>query len=218
MKRPIIKTFLIAFILFFSVGKIYANVDIELKDNKETKEISVMINSNTSSLYGVNIPIIFSDNDTQIEEVINGNYCSLLFSGDVINNKIDIECFNDKETSMNGLLATIKYSTDSTNYFFYTDKENLDLGNAQVGELNDINKPDIKEEIETQTTTDKIEADNETTKSLGKDKSIPIILGIIFLGVCVAALIVFSAQKPTAQNTTPTNAKTEEQNEKIKQE
>ncbi len=211
MKKSFVKVFLVAFILFLSMGKVYANVDIELKDDKESQEVSVIVNSNDSVLLGVNIPIIFSDNNTQIEKVINENYCSLLFSGDIINNKIDIECFNDEETLMNGVLATIKYSTDSTNYFFYTDKENLDLGNAQVGELNDINKPVIKEEIET--TTDETEVENNTTNSLGKDKNILITLGITFLGVCVVVLIVFFAQKPTAQNTN-----TEEQKEEIKQE
>ncbi len=126
-------------ILFFS-QKAYANVDIELRDNKELQEVSVIVNSNDAELVGVDLPIVFSKN-VRILEITKTDYCSFMFNNYTKGEKIFVECFNDPQVVMNGEVVKIKYDTSANDYYFYVDSGSVDTGGETLGEIVDINKP-----------------------------------------------------------------------------
>lgn len=168
---------LVSILLF--TQKAYANVDIELRDNKELQEVSVIVNSNDKELIGIDLPIIFSK-DVDIEEVTKTNFCSFMFNGEAEGNKIDIECFNDPEIIMNGELAKIKYNTNSKDYFFYIDSEKVDTGGEELGTINNVNKP--SHIVNPNINTEKVDTGKSNIK-------LSLIASIVFLVLSLGCLI-----------------------------
>lgn len=134
----------------------FATIDISLVDDPEKKELTVIVNSNDEYLDGIDLNIIFSDDieidDTKIFQ--SETFCTFSKKFSTSADTISIECLNDSGTIVNGILATIPYTTESEDYSFYIDRTNLDLGLQTLGEIKDINKPEeilIEEQNEEQT-------------------------------------------------------------------
>lgn len=195
MQKTILRTFFITFFLLFAISKSYAAVDIELRDDKTNQVISVIINSNEAPLAGVGIPIIFSNN-LKIEQIQKGDYCGFFFNREILNDKIDLECFNAESTVMNGEVAKIEYNSESPDYFFYVHEAQTDVGNEQLGNIIDINKPKSREENEI--TIKEVEPLN-----FFKDNLFNIILGIgLLIGIAtilVALNIKSKSKKPATE-------------------
>lgn len=125
-------------LLVLFTSKIEA-VEIRLEDQAELNTISVVVNSGEKIIPGVDLTIIGSDN-IEIKDIYNNrNLCKMLFSSDFTTNTVSIECLNDLENPMNGVIATFKYLPRSDDYYFYVDQENLDIGAFTLNSLNNIN-------------------------------------------------------------------------------
>ncbi len=162
------------FSLFLFTQYTYASTDIILKDNKENNELSILVNSNDEVIPGIDMTILFSE-DITVDDVIKGDYCSMLFDKTVSQNKIGIECFNTYDVKMNGILAKIKYKAQNDDYFFYIDETTLDIGSLQLGEISNINKP------ETVNTTENIQSKDENKENSKYFLYIGVFLVIILL-------------------------------------
>lgn len=147
MNKVFLTLYSLSFFLLFFPKTAFALTDISLQDDKEKQTVSIFIDSNEENIPGVDISIMFSE-DIVIEEVSKGEYCTLLFDYYTSSNKISIECFNASEIPMDKAIANIKYSTQSSNYSFYIEESTLDLGVAEIGKINNINKDRISEESE----------------------------------------------------------------------
>lgn len=183
-----------------STGRVFANMaDVSLLDKPEEGVVSVLINSYEEYIPGVDMQVIFSE-DIVIQNIIAGEYCSIAFNASVSDNKLNIECFNDLNTYMDGLLASIIYTTEEEeDYFFYVNEEQIDLGEAELGSVENINKPESiqrEEEIQEQeqiqyTTTDRI-------VDFLRDNSLYILIGVITV---VAILFTVFVWKPKREDT-----------------
>lgn len=147
MNKVFLTLYSLSFFLLFFPKTAFALTDIFLQDDKEKQTVSIFIDSNEENIPGVNISIMFSE-DIVIEEVSKGEYCTLLFDYYTSSNKISIECFNSSEIPMDKAIANIKYSTKSSNYSFYIEESTLDLGETEIGEINNVNKETISKENE----------------------------------------------------------------------
>lgn len=160
-KKILSITGLALLIAILSCSKIYAAIDIVLEDNPEEDIVEVVINSNDSTTPGIDLNIIYSKN-LVINDISNsGNFCSFGFETLATNGIITIECLNSEDIAMNNTLATIDYSIDTDNYYFYTDSETLDIADNEIGKLEDINKPE-----ETQAENTSINEKKSFTKNL----------------------------------------------------
>ncbi len=178
---------------FFFLGKAYAAVDFRLEDNKEEGKISVIVDSNGSYVGGIDMTIVYS-NDIEIGEVEKSTeFCSFGNNINVYSGKITVECFNDLDTEMSGVLATIPYTTDSQEYFFYIDDEHLDVGNLSVGSIEDINRPE-KDTEETDGTGEEVE-DRTDEKVLDlvidflRENALYILAGVILLIASIIGIV-----------------------------
>ena len=140
-KLLLITLFTLGIGLLFS-SKAYAAVDITLENNPEENLVEVDINSNNEMLSGASIDIFFS-NGLVVEEIIEtGNFCSMGFNAVASNGIVSIECLNDEGSVLNGNLATISYTAEDEDYFFYLDESSVDFGNNELGSVININKPE----------------------------------------------------------------------------
>jgi hypothetical protein len=127
---------------FLFSSKAYAAVDIKLEDNPSDKTIDININSNSELLSGVVMEIFFS-NDIVVREINETNdFCSMGFNSVASNGIISIECLNDERSVFNDTLATITYTTDEPEYFFYVEESTIDIGDPDIGTISNINKPE----------------------------------------------------------------------------
>ena len=127
-------------------------VIIKLEDQEELNTISVIVDSEGEIIPGVDLDIIVSDY-TDVHGIFqNEDHCKMAFSGEFNDNIISIECLNDLESSISGVISTFKYIPYSGDYFFYINQENLDIGNFPLTAVNNINYSDeiviIEEEEE----------------------------------------------------------------------
>jgi hypothetical protein len=136
-----ITLFTLGLVLLFS-SKAYAAVDITLEDNPVDKNVEVRINTNNEMISGIAMDIFFSDG--MIIEEINGidNFCAMGFNSVASNGIISIECLNDEKSLFNDILATISYTTNGEDYFFYINEDTVDIGDNDIGIVNNINKPE----------------------------------------------------------------------------
>jgi hypothetical protein len=114
-------------------------VIIKLEDQEELNTISVIVDSEGEIIPGVDLEILVSDYTNVHGIYHNQDYCKMAFSGESTENLVSIECLNDLETSVDGVIATFKYVPYSGDYFFYINQENLDIGNFPLTEVNNIN-------------------------------------------------------------------------------
>ena len=145
MLKNIVFTFVIVFGFLFT-NKTFANVvdvtlvDIAVIEDSEQGVVNVFLYSYEESVPGVDMKVVFSDN-VVIQDVFRGAYCDIAFNSSVLNNDLSLECFNDLDISMDGLLASFTYATDSEDYFFYVDESFIDFGGLELGAVENINKP-----------------------------------------------------------------------------
>lgn len=171
----------------------FAKVDIKLEDNTKEKIISVIVNSNDSFIDGIDMSIMYSS-DITIGEITNTEtYCLLGNTNEIFADNISLLCFNDSDTVVDGVIATIPYTTESQDYYFYVDTETLDTAGLPIGEITDINKPEITEEETSETT----ETADETESTLNKiadflsNNSLYVLAGVITLIAIVIGIVGF---------------------------
>lgn len=171
----------------------FAKVDIQLKDNAEEKTISVIVDTNDSYLDGIDMSIKYSS-DITLGEITNAEtYCKLGNSNEVYSDYISLVCFNDSDTVVDGVIATIPYTTESKDYYFYVDTDTLDTAGLPIGEISDINKPEIVEEETTETTETEDEADStlEKVTDFLSNNSLYVLAGVIALIAIVIGIVGF---------------------------
>jgi hypothetical protein len=137
-RRYLYSILLSTLFIAFSCTKTEA-VSIKLEDQEELNTISVIVDSEGEIIPGVDLDIIVSDY-TDVHGIYqNNDLCKMAFSGDFNDNVISIECLNDLETSMNGVISTFKYVPYSGDYSFYINQENLDIGDFPLTVVSNIN-------------------------------------------------------------------------------
>ncbi len=139
--------------LLFSSSKSYAAADITLKDNKEEKSISVIVNSNEAYMVGINVSVIFSNNVNITKVTKADSSCAMSYRDVVLADRVNIECVNNAETVVNGEIVKLFYNTASDAYSFYIDKEQLDTAGLEVGNITEINRPTAPINAQTQEST-----------------------------------------------------------------
>lgn len=151
--------------LFIFPTKAFANVDFSLEDNTETREFSVIINSNDEYIDGLDITIVMSEGVTINENLLPENIeiCTLGGRAYTVGNKLHIECFNEAGSVMEGTLLTASYTADTSDYYFYIDTNSLDLGLKELGVVTNIN---YSGEIEEDTNQDEITEDESFQDSI----------------------------------------------------
>lgn len=188
----------IAFSFIFS-GQVYAFLDINLEDNKEEKQVSVLVESYDTSVDGIDMAIKYS-NDIFISDVsLNDEFCTFGGSATFTDKEVLIECFNDTDTRMSGTLATITYTSDKDDYSFYVDQSTLDTGSLAVGEITDINKPEEAEDTNTTNNEEEETFLNQATAFI-KENPFYIIAGAIVI-VSVIITAVFVSKKDNKEDT-----------------
>lgn len=200
-----LKKFLLSLVVLFGVGTLFANrayaaVDIELADDPENKTVSVIVNSNESYVDGLDLNIIFSE-DINISEVnMNEKFCTMGGNSSFRETSLSIECLNDSETEMSGVLATIIYATESSDYSFYLDENSADLGSLTLGEVTNINKPEnvVSEEVEEEVTEEEKEL-TDTVIGFLSDNSLYVLAGVITLIAIVVAIVGFTNKEDKEQ-------------------
>ena len=161
-RRYLYSTLLSLFFLAFFATKTEV-VKIKLEDQEELNTISVIVDSEGEIIPGVDLDIVVSDY-TDVHGIYhNEDHCKMAFSGDFNDNVISIECLNDLESSIDGVISTFKYVPYSGDYSFYINQENLDIGNFPLTEVNNINYSD--EIIMTEEETVENIEDNDSTSS-----------------------------------------------------
>ena len=166
MKKIFTNIFLGLGFFFLCYSSVFANVDISLEDDTENKEMSIIVDSNDEYIDGIDLSIIFSDNITINDEDLPETVDACTMSGAISSsdNKLYLECFNDSGTKMSGVVATIPYSTEEPDYYFYVDTSTLDLGNEEKGTITNINYSDIDiDELQGEENSDDIEEEADET-------------------------------------------------------
>ena len=177
-----------AFSLVF-LGKVYAVLDINLEDNSEEKQVSVLVESYDTSVDGIDMAIKYSDDISILDVSLNNEFCTFGGSATFTDEKILIECLNDSDTKMSGILATITYTAEGDDYSFYVDQSTLDTGSLAIGEITDINKP---KEVE-DTTDNETEEETFLSKVTAFIKENPFYIAagaIVIISVVITALVV----------------------------
>lgn len=185
--------------------KAYAAVDISLNDTEET--IEVVVNSNDSYITGVDMKIVFSEGMSIDSSEISEDMCTMGSKIYTMGGAVYIECFNSEDTEMSDVLATLTYSTEVEDYYFYVDQDSLDLGSLTLGEVTDINKPEIvvTEADETKETTGPEEAEDvsfwDSVITFLSDNSLYVLGGIGLLLVIVVIILGLTGreEKPVVQ-------------------
>lgn len=174
-------------------GQAFAKVDIQLQDNTEQKTISVIVNSNDSYIDGIDMSIMYSNNVTVGEIISSETYCKMGSTNEVFADYISLLCFNDSDTVVNGVIATIPYTTESQDYYFYVDTDTLDIAGLPVGEITDINKPEITEEetSETAETTDETQSTLDKITNFLTENSLYVLAGVITLIAIIIGIVGF---------------------------
>ncbi len=200
-----LKKFLLSLVVLFGVGTLFANktyaaVDIELADDPENKTLSVIINSNESYVDGLDLNILFSEDVTISEVSMTENFCTMGGNSSFEETTLSIECLNDSETEMNGVLATVIYATEASDYFFYLDEDSADLGSLTLGEIINVNKPEnvVSEEVEEEVTEEEKEL-TDTVIDFLSDNSLYVLAGVITLIAVVVAIVGFTNKEEKVQ-------------------
>ncbi|KUK77714.1 MAG: hypothetical protein XD93_0139 [candidate division WS6 bacterium 34_10] len=189
----LVETFLLFFLSFKATT--YAITNITLDDSND--KISVIVNSNDDVIAGIDIRILFSE-DIEIDRIENSDkYCNLGFNDQINSNYFSIECFNDADIKMDGTVATIYYSTASKDYYFYVDQNSLDIGNVTIGDITDINKPEVN------LTSNDVPNSNGLSDSkimeFIEDNFVYIILGLVLTFSTILLVIIILQKKDSSK-------------------
>ncbi len=187
-------------------GRTYAAIDISLEDNKTDKTISVIVNSNGSYLPAIAFDVKFSNDVNIVSSVNTQDYCKFYSTNEIMDERVNVLCFNNSDTVVNGAVAVISYEATNSGYSFYIDEKTLDVGSLPLGEVKDINKP---QEIATPEITDATTVTTDTsaqstskeettiskiTSFLAKNK-LYVLAGSITLIAIIIAIIGFTPKK-----------------------
>lgn len=191
----ILKRFSSALILvlifgFLSISKIYANTNIYLEDYIDESKITVSLDSEEEYIAGVDMTIVFSDEVIVTDVEISEGFCIMASDHLITDNEVNIECFNELDTTMSGAFATVHYITEAEDYFFYIDRGSLDIGGTALGEIQDINKP---EGLDTTEDFTEEEVVIETTTEEGNffiDNLVYILSGILIIGIIILIVVI----------------------------
>ena len=193
-KRFLLITLFTLGLSFLFSSKAYAAVDISLEDMTDDNTIEVRINSNNEMLSGIAIDIFFS-NGLVVKEINDDNdFCSLGFNSVASNGVISIECLNDERSVFNDTLATITYTTDGSDYYFYVDENSIDIGNNQLGTIIDINKPEnvnTETEKENGIDTKETKEDDIVVKIVDFIREYYIYISLAVISISIVLLISF---------------------------
>ena len=189
--------FVVGFGFIFS-SKAFAAVDISLEDTTDTIEVTV--DSNKSYIDGVDMRIVFSEGMSIESTELANDSCTLSSKAYTKGGSVYIECLNDLDTEMEGVLATITYSTEVEDYYFYVDQDTLDVGSLTLGEVTDVNKPEETVVDETEDVTDTTETEEEASLldkviTFLSDNSLYVLGGVGLLLVIVVAILGFGGKK-----------------------
>ena len=187
-------------VLLFST-KAYAAVDISLEDNIEEKTLSIMIESNESYVDGADFGVIYSDDVTVTEVSITEGLCTFGGNATFENNRISIECLNDSDTEMSGVLATIKYETELEDYSFYLDESYIDLGSLTLGEVVNVNKPENIIVEDNTATVDEVVTEESTLDkgiTLLSENPLYVLAGVITLIAIVIGVVGLTSKEEEA--------------------
>jgi hypothetical protein len=139
MKKLYIFTVLVVS-LMLPLG-VFAAVDIMIEDTSSAEEYSVSITVDTDidTLDEIVLPIEFSDN-VIITSVSTGTIICSDFNQNDINNILTISCELDSPTSLNGVLATIDFTSTSEDYSFVLveNDSSLNIGGLDLGMVSNI--------------------------------------------------------------------------------
>lgn len=161
-----LKKFIVIVVFIFGLflllpSKILAAVDISLVDNPQDSTLKVIIDSNDEEILGIGLDIIYSENIV-IKEINNlGDFCSMDFNSVASNGVLLIECLNNETTAIDDTLAIVEYSLDEEDYYFYVDEAKIDIGDQEVGTIQDVNRPEIANADTTEDNTPRLIARTE---------------------------------------------------------
>ncbi len=156
----------ILFVILFPL-KAFAAVDVEILDKSTTVKQSASVNVSTGSdsLEKIVIPINYSS-DLEVTEVNTGTINCSSFEYSNENSVLKITCSLTPASAVDGVLANILFTSNTSNYSFTVIEEDLVLGELEVGEITNI--VEIEEEVEEE------EEDSEdllvTTNTLSTEK------------------------------------------------
>jgi len=165
MKRLSVYLFLLAFA--FLPLKVLAAVDITLEDNSTTsqKSVDILVNTGTDTTEKVAFQIQASE-DVTISSLSDENTICSTFSYTNVSNLLTITCTLAEAKVLNGNVATILFTSTSTNYGFTVSKTTgLDLGTLTLGTVTNITSTEPEPTTETPTATTPTVTETETTKS-----------------------------------------------------
>jgi hypothetical protein len=197
MKKIFFSFLLIAF--FFLPQKAFAAVNFSLEDKSTStvKSASLEVNSGTDTLEEIKVTVDSSE-DVTIEEVNSGTVACKTFTPTIGTAKVDIVCSFEEATVVDGIIANIIFTTESSDYSLSVNKTSLEIGDAEVGTIVNIGEVESTDEVTTTGTNDTTDTTLTTTTS-GKEStsSNTTILGIdimeylpyILLGGSVILLI-----------------------------
>ncbi|MFA5633646.1 MAG: hypothetical protein WCY00_02905 [Candidatus Dojkabacteria bacterium] len=142
-KLHIFFTVLFSFLLPLSV---MAAVDITMNDTSTNDDytVSISIDTEGDTLDSIVLPIQFSEEVT-ISEVSTGTVICNKFDSSEDDNILTITCELDSPSSLNGILATIDFTSTSDEYSFKVLENNsdFDIGGLDLGIVTNIGSDDI---------------------------------------------------------------------------
>ncbi len=142
-KLHIFLTVLFSFLLPLSV---MAAVDITMNDTSTNDDytVSISIDTEGDTLDSIVLPIQFSEEVT-ISEVSTGTVICNNFDSSEDGNILTITCELDSPSSLNGILATIDFTSTSDEYSFKVLENNpdFDIGDLDLGIVTNIGSDDI---------------------------------------------------------------------------
>ena len=142
-KLHIFFTVLLSFLLPLSV---MAAVDITMNDTSTNDDytVSISIDTEGDTLDSIVLPIQFSEEVT-ISEVSTGTVICNNFDSSEDGNILTITCELDSPSSLNGILATIDFTSTSDEYSFKVLENNsdFDIGDLDLGIVTNIGSDDI---------------------------------------------------------------------------
>jgi hypothetical protein len=183
-------------LVLLSSSRVSAYVDISLEDSLEEGKFSVFVDSNEEVIEGIDLLIQYSDDVTVGEVVLNDEFCTLLGNTTILEDSISIECFNDEDTVMSGVvLAEVTYTTDSDNYSFKIDKRFLDVGTLEVGSVSNIGSSEeetVYDDLDTVVVAEEESLEKgffETVTDFLRENPYIIVVGVILLITIVALIL-----------------------------
>jgi len=200
--------------------KAFAYVDISLDDKSTTslKSASLEINSGTDTLESLKISIEGSE-DISFTEANSGTVSCSTFTPTIKTASVDIVCNFDEATVVNGVIANIIFTTDSSDYSIKVVEDTLDLGDAEVGTI--LNIGEVQEELTTtneETTDDVSLVSANTTKDSSSNTTffgidimeyLPYILlggSVILLISIIGVLLSRKKENVVVEEVAPTNS------------